>query len=416
MAVVQILAGFVGFLGGDRPNFFGLRSSSRNSGGSAGLRLMSPSQGPVASFMETFDSHSRTAGWSSEVLAARHAVEQLVGDLFDNDIDQVCHGSGHSSAGSSANRLTLLTLAVGLSTAYMDILRADRKRLADTFGYESCIVTHSLTDERAIVWSKLIAVRKLLEHGRSKVAWIDADALIANPERFENIADPYFGAGKQIVFTNDFDEGDAEASPRSSINLGVFVTLNTEWTREFWRSIYDEFPEALGHHFQEQQAVMLYRNKYPENFESHAQIVRNRLMNSLLSRVHPTDFVVHAAGGKANRGKYEQLITYYCQRVHVTVCHAQGSALTEMDSAVDSGHEAITSKSEPLADGEHAIADDALDKHGAAGSFQVALNTYDSGTVAADPVNHQGPERFFSVVEGDTVESVPAVAQQTMDH
>mmetsp|Transcript_30028 Transcript_30028/g.86146 ORF Transcript_30028/g.86146 Transcript_30028/m.86146 type:complete len:292 (+) Transcript_30028:56-931(+) len=222
-------------------------------------------------------------------------------DPRQNETHAVCFDGAGASRPA---KLTMVTLAANLPGDYNTLLRHNRIKEADKFGYEYCEYTHALEDKRDIAWSKVVAIRVLLEHGRKQVAWMDADALIVNPTPFEEITGPHFspsaGARKDLVLTDDFTQD-------SPINSGVLVTRSTPWSVYFWKSIWEDFPEAISHSWWEQEAIILFRARRSEDFSKHVAIVPHRLMNSHAGDdAGPNSFVVHAAGGHQN-GKYENL-------------------------------------------------------------------------------------------------------------
>lgn len=191
----------------------------------------------------------------------------------------------------------MLSLVVGLNVDFVTALRANRALEADVYGYEYCEYSHKLEDSRDVAWSKVLAIQELLRQGRQNIVWMDADAYFVALKPFADITGPYFGEGRDMVFTDDL-----EGRP---INSGVVVMRNTEWTVSFWQHIWTDFPEAVHHVFWEQRAIVLYRQRKPVDFAAHTAIVPHRLMNNVGS--YSGEFIAHVAGGHVNN-KYERIL------------------------------------------------------------------------------------------------------------
>jgi hypothetical protein len=253
---------------------------------------------------------------------ARNATEktalgQVLHSYIIANIDNICE-SEHSG---QTSKLTLLTVAAGFSQKYMRVLAADRQNLAKlNDNAEVCIVDHGLIDDRDLAWSKVVAIRALLEVGKQTIVWMDADALAFNPKSFADIETQLFPESKSILFTNDFNEAYySEATERSSINCGVMISRNTAWTTQFWKSVWEDFPAAINDAWWEQRAVLMYREAQPAEFAEHTRIIPHRIMNTKKSEDKLDDFIIHASGGHIP--KYDELLRMYCEHTRLESCN-----------------------------------------------------------------------------------------------
>lgn len=199
--------------------------------------------------------------------------------------------------------LTVVTVTVGLPEDYVAALRENRGIEGERFGYEYCEFKHNLDPTRPLVWSKIRAIQELLDRGRRRVLWMDADAFVVREKPFEEIINKHFGQGKDIVFTDDL------AGAEDPVNIGVIAMRNSPWTQAFWKTVYKDFPFTLSHPLQEQQAVTEYRRLWRADFDAHAVIIRHDLMNNVGFKTG--NFVAHLAGGDGSgHNKYWKLIPH----------------------------------------------------------------------------------------------------------
>lgn len=234
--------------------------------------------------------------------------EQFYDKLFANALidlplnsDLPASGSQPACFGSSKANLTILSLVIGRDPEYEKALRRNRLKLASLGGYEYCQYTESLDIKRAIVWSKILSVSALLKQGRQNVVWIDADAIMIHPKLFEDVTN-YQQRTKDLIVTNDFNENGQSATPESSINFGVFLIKNCEWSIQLLRRLYYDFPESLKDWNQEQVALMSFRKKSSQEFHEHVDIIPWRTMNTCAALDDGHAFILHEAGsgGLAN--------------------------------------------------------------------------------------------------------------------
>jgi len=205
-----------------------------------------------------------------------------------------------SCFGSEDPSMIIISLVVKIPREYVEALRKNRLMVANAANYRYCQYSHALASDRDIAWSKVIAIRHLLDIQQKPVVWMDADAVFTSDKKFEDVTAVHFQTNhKDIVFTDDMVPGP------DSINTGVLVTRSTAWTKKFWASVYKDFPEAISHPWWEQQAVILYKRKFAEDFAAHTAIVPHAVMNNVDH--FSGQFIAHPAGGHGP-GKYQRLL------------------------------------------------------------------------------------------------------------
>ena len=224
------------------------------------------------------------------------AVEELVLRLFRSESDV---SGEYSTCFTRASKptLTIVSLVAGLPADYVAALRENRALEGDAYGYEYCEYNHSLEDSRDVAWSKVVAIRELLKQNKSTLVWMDGDAFFTTRKPFEEFTKPYFDAGKEMVFTDDLPGG-------SKVNSGVVAMRNTEWTKSFWKHIWEDYPEALQDSLWEQKAIDLHMERHKEVLP-HIQIIEHKKMNSVGRDWGP--FIAHKAGGHVS-DKYQKLL------------------------------------------------------------------------------------------------------------
>lgn len=283
----------------------------------------------------------------AQMSTEKTALGQALHDHIIANISSICKSE---NKGQTSN-ITLLTVASGFSQKYSRVLAADRKNLAKfNDNAEVCIVDHALTNDRDLAWSKVIAIRALLEVGKQTIVWMDADALAFNPKSFADVetsdfTDEHSGkqehfipGSKSILFTNDFDaDYYSGAFEGASINCGVMIIRNTPWSTRFWKSVWEDFPDAIMDRLWEQRAVLMYRDVNPIDFAKHTLILPHRTMNTwmrwfIFQPIHypvknitfDDAFIIHAAGYEGwgdGADKYDALLAAYCEYTHLESCN-----------------------------------------------------------------------------------------------
>jgi hypothetical protein len=159
-------------------------------------------------------------------------------------------------------------------------LRAYAKRR----GYDAIVGTASLDATRPPAWSKLVLVERYLRTNPACtwLMWIDADAVIANPEkRLEDLVD------ESIDFLA------AEDRSACVINTGVFLVRNCSATLDLLRRAYAKV-QYIHHPWWEQLALAEALRECGDTVR--ARVVRRRLLNALPEEYQKGDFIVHYAG------------------------------------------------------------------------------------------------------------------------
>jgi hypothetical protein len=168
--------------------------------------------------------------------------------------------------------------AVGLRTSKVVAAYARRH------GYEALIAKGRLDASRPPSWSKLLLIERYLTEnpGCTWLMWLDADAVIANPEqRLEDLVD------------ENIDFLVAKDSSPCAINAGVFLVRNCSAALDMLRRAYAKV-EYIHHPWWEQPALAeAIRECAPA---LRFRVVSRRLFNSFAKEYRQGDFIVHFAG------------------------------------------------------------------------------------------------------------------------
>jgi hypothetical protein len=159
---------------------------------------------------------------------------------------------------------------------------------AERHGYTAIVARSLLDPSRHPFWSKLVLVEHYLSNNPSCkwVMWMDADAVITNPEkRLED----FLERGVDFVIAED---------PYSPVNSGVFLARNCAATIYVLRRAYAK-THLLPHELAEQMAVAeaLFDSRATVN----TRLVSRRLLNSFAGEHEKGDFIIHYAGWPAER-------------------------------------------------------------------------------------------------------------------
>jgi galactosyl transferase GMA12/MNN10 family len=151
-------------------------------------------------------------------------------------------------------------------------------------GYDAIVATGILDATRPPAWSKLLLVERYLAANPACtwLMWIDADAVIANPEkRLEDLVD------ESIDFLA------AEDQSACVINSGVFLVRNCSAALDMLRRAYAKV-QYIHHPWWEQLALAEALRECGDTLRS--RVVRRRLLNAFPDEYREGDFIVHYAG------------------------------------------------------------------------------------------------------------------------
>ena len=162
----------------------------------------------------------------------------------------------------------------------------------------------SICDERSFHWGKVKLVQELLDTNKfDYILFLDADAIISD---FDQNIEDFIDSDHDMVFTED-------VGYHSSMNTGVFLVKNSEWSKNFlktwWESgeiykgkdappgleIMEENLEKAGYFkwalWHEQTCItLLYRND--DEVKNHIKIISSRSFNHLY--YNEGNFIFHA--------------------------------------------------------------------------------------------------------------------------
>ncbi len=169
------------------------------------------------------------------------------------------------------------------------------------YGYDFVCQEGSIDKSRYPTWSKVKLVENLLneiEGGGNKydwVMWIDSDAVITNKNiKIEEIIGSY-GDLDFIVAKEDCCE--------LTINAGVFLVKNTEWSKNFLKKWYAQ-TQYLNTGWLDNSAL-IYLQQYDNSSREKIKLVKQRIFNSFVGAPgregsegiwKEGDFICHYAG------------------------------------------------------------------------------------------------------------------------
>jgi hypothetical protein len=215
-------------------------------------------------------------GWLSE-------LAKLTGrKLASEQTTRILRPSTTSSNGRP--RFAVATLytpeiaALGLRTSKLVAAYARRH------GYEALIAKDRIDASRHAAWSKLLLIERYLTESPACtwLMWLDADAVIANPEqRLEDLVD------------EDIDFLVAKDPIPSTINSGVFLVRSCPAALEMLRRAYAKV-QYIHHRWWEQTALAEAMRECAPALRS--RVVSRRLFNSFANEYRQGDFIVHFAG------------------------------------------------------------------------------------------------------------------------
>lgn len=192
--------------------------------------------------------------------AIRHIFERMVYGVEQFQNASLLSGEYAvcTSPKGSDMPLTLLTLATNVPPYYLEHMRANRLKYAETQGLQYCEYTHTLDYHRKDHWSKLIAVQELFRMGHSVVAWMDADALFMRCDQsFLPILDNFDTS--DVVFSADVGCKRDEANISSHIQMSVFLMRKTTFASDLLETWLGDAYVSCQHHFTQEQCAV---NKY----------------------------------------------------------------------------------------------------------------------------------------------------------
>ena len=184
----------------------------------------------------------------------------------------------------AASRFAIATMYTREIAEYGEINSRALASYAKRHGYQLLVARDILDASRHPAWSKLLLIERfLVDHPKCEwLMWIDADAVITNPnQKLEDLIDD------TVDFLVAIDAGE------SPINTGVFLIRNCAATLEMLRLAYTKI-EYLSHPCWEQPALAKAMKECSATVRT--RIVSRRLFNSFHNEHKVGDFIIHFAG------------------------------------------------------------------------------------------------------------------------
>jgi predicted O-methyltransferase YrrM len=241
--------------------------------------------------------------WIDE-LWKQYISENKVKEFKLRDVKMYNHAFGFfrgvGGVGGVKSKIAVLTLNVG--DEYRNIVKEGIKNKVDYCSRRDYALIgidvnydNDLSDvidlTRPIAWSKVNLIRKVLESKKyDYLVWIDADAYIMNMDiDLQEIIKSKCEGDIDILLAQDY----------LMINTGVMFIKNTDWSRKFFKSVYDVDDEMINHSNWEQASMI---NHYKENIsdtQKHLKVLdasEQCLFNSYYYNYVKGNFILHLAG------------------------------------------------------------------------------------------------------------------------
>ena len=224
-------------------------------------------------------------------------------------------------------------------------------------GYETIVIRDRLSD-RDPQWDKVYAVFKVLEQKQHDyVMWIDSDATFQDQtQKLESIIDKEMTDGVELVICDDAPNKGVSAKPGNTYpNTGTFIFKNTDWSRKFSETWWNNPMNKERARFHEQDVLMYMYEEGRDDLEKKMKLLECEAMNSKFANL-PTkgalkggnrdSFVIHMmARNSADRRKvFEEMLKkelskedFYASYVPDRLARElqTASSPTSSDSAVD---------------------------------------------------------------------------------
>lgn len=193
--------------------------------------------------------------------------------------------------------LTILTLVIGADYRRgLQKCLESKRAYAEKHGYTYIEGDETFWDRsRPIAWSKVPFILKCLsELPEDSMVWLsDADVLITNPTlKIEDHVLPLLEPNKQFLMSLD---------SCGHINSGNIFFKNTQWTRDYWRRVWNE-TEFLYHIWWENAAMIKLYETNPIDNAAIQITPKHKKFNAFLRGLpgeplwEPGDLLVHFAG------------------------------------------------------------------------------------------------------------------------
>jgi len=144
-------------------------------------------------------------------------------------------------------RKVLCSLGIGTHADLLELAKSTYETYAHLHGYDLALSEQPLTVDRPAAWSKVLLIRQLLDR-YELVMWIDADAMVVNPEVdiVNAIDDAHF---LWMV------EHHVSVQDEPLFNSGVMVVRSSEDAASFFDEVWKSV-EFIDHPWWEQAAIM----------------------------------------------------------------------------------------------------------------------------------------------------------------
>ena len=196
-------------------------------------------------------------------------------------------------------KIGICTLSIGESyKRYTRYTTQNKKIYCEKHGYTFIEDDDVYNKDKPIPWSKLLLMNKYLSDF-DYLVWIDADIYIMNKEtKIESLIQKYHDV--DIICGSDW----------RMVNTGVLIVKNTEFSKEFLQSVYDNNdydpnsdPNERYLNWEQGSFINLHDRNYL-NCKEKIQITSPEEINSYWYSYFPGHFVLHFAGVRGELLEY----------------------------------------------------------------------------------------------------------------
>ena len=183
--------------------------------------------------------------------------------------------------------------------SYSELAEKINRKYANKNGYDFKVF-HKEVFNRAPQWCKIEVINELLQKNRYKyLFWIDSDAFFNKHDmKIEDIINN--DSDKNIIICNDDINNGNEDKNRITVNTGTIIVKCNEWSKNFFKLLWDYETEYRFVHFHEQTVLENFIKLNILNCKKYVAVKDGKLFNSeinqqLYDETLYNNYVVHLA-------------------------------------------------------------------------------------------------------------------------
>lgn len=197
-------------------------------------------------------------------------------------------------------KIAIVTMYDDPIASYSKFTTAITNMYATRNGYETVVVRQRLSD-RDPQWDKVFAVGEVLKQkAHDYVMWIDSDATFQKHDvKLESFIDEYMDEKVDMIICDDSPNKPMPKNPFSRDtflpNTGTFIFRNTEWSRKFCETWWNNPMNKEKARYHEQDVLINLYKENRDNLRNKVRLMECEAMNSaFLNLPRPSNL----SGGK----------------------------------------------------------------------------------------------------------------------